>query len=337
LLLEYGYEEDEIGKGTRNYLTGEVRNICEKTLHIKREDIGIIAADRAQYYFKGVWRDVGLKEIEELSQCGQDMLVIEKEGIAEQLAPFADEMGIGLLNTRGFPVEYAEILAKISAQKRCNVAILTDFDDSGLLMAARAPNIYRIGIDFQTLKDLNLDIADVEEAYNPGKHFKSLKPGGEHYGIYSDEILNYIKNKRVEINSIITAIHDNARFWEWILEKLRKQFHNRDYNRSITVPEYVIPECLESLNDKVKEKGIAILKQRRKKLKDRLSNIGPGFLFDRTNRVLKNSAEDITISMYEEMLIEHSKHIIESDNGIRPLLDKIEDLTGEELMHDQVI
>ncbi len=28
------------------------------------------------------------------------MLVIEKEGIAEQLAPFADEMGIGLLNTR---------------------------------------------------------------------------------------------------------------------------------------------------------------------------------------------------------------------------------------------
>jgi hypothetical protein len=261
------------------------------------------------------------------------MLVIEKEGIAEQLGPFADEMGIALLNTRGFPVEYAEILTKISAQKRCNVAILTDFDDSGLLMAARAANIYRIGIDFQTLQDLGLDIVDVEEAYSPGKHFKSLEgPDGQYYGVYSDEILDYIRCKRIEINSVIAALHDNAKFWEWVLERLRKQFHNRDYNRSVSVPEYVIPECLESLNDKVKEKGIAILKQGREKLQDRLSDIGPGFLFDKTNVVLKDSAEDImmmTIPKYEETLIEHSRQIIESDKSIRPLLDKIEDLAKE--------
>ena len=57
-------------------------------------------------------------------------------------------------------------------------------------------------------------------------------------GEYSDEILDYIKHKRIEINSVITALHDNARFWEWIIEKLRKQFHNRDYNRSVTAPKY---------------------------------------------------------------------------------------------------
>jgi hypothetical protein len=33
-------------------------------LDAKREDIGILAADRAQLYFKGKWMDVGLKEIE---------------------------------------------------------------------------------------------------------------------------------------------------------------------------------------------------------------------------------------------------------------------------------
>ena len=198
-------------------------------------------------------------------------------------------------------------------------------------MAARAPNIYRIGIDFQTLKDLDLDIADIEEAYGPGKHFKSLKSGSEYYDVYSDKILDYITHKRIEINSVITALHDNARFWEWILEKLRNQFHNRDYNRSVTTPQYVVPECLESLNDKVKQKGIAILKQRREKLQHRLYDIGPGFLFDRTNEVLKESAKvTMTIPKYEETLIEHSRRIIESDKSIRPLLGKIDELVDDD-------
>jgi hypothetical protein len=35
------------------------------------------------------------------------MLIIEKEGIVEQLAPYADEDGIALLNTQGFLTEYA--------------------------------------------------------------------------------------------------------------------------------------------------------------------------------------------------------------------------------------
>jgi hypothetical protein len=38
------------------------------------------------------------------------MLIIEKEGIVEQLAPYADEDGIALLNTRGFLTEYARAM-----------------------------------------------------------------------------------------------------------------------------------------------------------------------------------------------------------------------------------
>jgi hypothetical protein len=44
--------------------------------------------------------------------------------------------------------------------------------------------------------------------------------------------------------------------------KYKKAFALSD----VDIPEYVMPKCLESLNDKVKEKGIAILKKPREKL-----------------------------------------------------------------------
>ena len=73
---------------------------------------------------------------------------------------------------------------------------------------------------------------------------------------------------------------------------------------------------------------LGYLRNRRAELQKRLSKIGPGFLFDRTDRVLLERGSDIiTIDKYEATLIDHSRHIIESDKRIRPLLDKIDDLT----------
>jgi hypothetical protein len=147
LLIEtYHYSNEEV--------TGLIKEVCEDDLDVKREDSGILAADRAQLYFEGKWMDVRLKEIEQLSMYGIALLIIEKEGVAEQLRVFADQKRIALLNTRGFLTEYAEILSKKSEQEGCKVAILSDFDASGLVLAAKAPNAYRIGIDFETLEDL---------------------------------------------------------------------------------------------------------------------------------------------------------------------------------------
>jgi hypothetical protein len=110
--------------------------------------------------------------------------------------------------------------------------------------------------------------------------------------------------------------------------KYKKAFALSD----VDIPEYVMPKCLESLNDKVKEKGIAILKKPREKLQERLSDIGPGFLFDRSDKVLLKKGDDddiMTISKYEQRLAEHSRHIIESIEIMKPILDKIEDLDKE--------
>jgi hypothetical protein len=92
-----------------------------------------------------------------------------------------------------------------------------------------------------------------------------------------------------------------------------------------------MPKSLELLNETIEKIGTAIFKKRREKLGKSLSDIGPGLLFDRTDKVLqeqetkKGKEEIMTISKYEKSIAEQSRRIIESDETLKPLLDKIED------------
>jgi hypothetical protein len=310
ILLQYGFSSESID---RQYITSEIKNVCEQYLGVKREDLGITAADRAQLYFKEQWYDVGLEEMNNLVQYGTDMLTIEKEGVVKQLAPFADEKGIALLNTRGFLTEYASILSKQASKNGCNIAILTDFDASGLLIANNIPSVYRIGIDFDMLDYFNLNPNQVEEEYKPKQnHLKPLRDT-EAYNIDDSvyEAVQYVSEKRIEIDSVLAAVNDNATFWKFILSKLEDKFPTRDYNRAIDVPKYVMPSCLEELNQQVRDKCTLILQKERSKLKHQFSNI-TGFV-------------DV-IQLNESIPIQLRK-IIENDSGIMPLLSDIEKLT----------
>jgi hypothetical protein len=73
-------------------------------------------------------------------------------------------------------------------------------------------------------------------------------------------------------------------------------------------------------------------------LRESLSNIGPGLLFDRTDRILLQARKDeeeqtdnsvMTISKYEEAIAEQSQRTIESHETLRPVLYKIEDLNND--------
>jgi hypothetical protein len=156
------------------------------------------------------------------------------------------------------------------------------------------------------------------------------------YGVYPSEWIGYIATKRVEINSVTEALNDNQKFWHWIVDKLRTKFTDWDYTRAVDTPEYVRPKALESLNETFEKIGTATLRERREKLRKNLSDIGPGLLFDRTDkalqeRQLKTGKGDaiMTIAKYEEAISEQSQRIIESDETLKPFLDKIEDLDNE--------
>jgi 5S rRNA maturation endonuclease (ribonuclease M5) len=108
-------------------------------------------------------------------KMGTDLIIIEKQGAVEVFGPFADRNGIALLNTRGFLTEYAIELSKLAEQHKCNIAILTDLDSSGLIISTKIPNVYRLGVDIDTLFELELYKEDVEEEVGLEKKNWDLK------------------------------------------------------------------------------------------------------------------------------------------------------------------
>src|SRR5215208_6489276 len=96
-------------KSTRRIVEYDyIRSICEDELGVKRADLGIHAAVRVQYYFRGEVYDISLDNIEELADMGTDIIAMEKEGAAEVLGSPAAMTGIGILNSRGFFTENAD-------------------------------------------------------------------------------------------------------------------------------------------------------------------------------------------------------------------------------------
>jgi 5S rRNA maturation endonuclease (ribonuclease M5) len=301
----------------RKYITNQIRNVCEKTLGKTRAKLGIVAADRAQLYFRGQWYDIGLDELDQLMHLGTDMLIIEKERVAEVLSTFADKMGIAVLNTRGFLTEYASMLSNLSKKNGCNVAILTDFDVSGLLLARKVSEVYRIGIDFNTLNYFGLQPKDVEEEYRAeNNHMKPLKEMGPAEG--EDEStfyknLEYITSKRIEIDSILAKI-GNEPFWKYLIQSLVNRFPKRNYNRSIDVPKFVMPDVISEFLDKIKNKNVSTIRSEYELIKDELLDL-EGTLDD-----VNEEEEKITIRF---------KTAIEKDEKLLPILTKVQKLSDE--------
>ena len=109
------------------------------------------------------------------------------------------------------------IYQNLQKEDGCNIAILTDWDSSGLVISSKLPNAHRIGIDQKTLEKFHLSKEDVEEKVQQKKerdnHFKGLKKlSQEEIPLpYSKEewkqMINYVENrKRIEIDSVLASV-----------------------------------------------------------------------------------------------------------------------------------
>ena len=229
-----------------------------------------------------------------------------------------DKVGIALLDTKGFVVQYAKRLSELSDS---NIAMITDFDDSGLLMALDVQDnvsndIYRIGIDFDTVNELKLNLADVEERYTPGNALKRLRRlafyGRVEKKTYQHN-LEYLGKNRIEIDSIMSAV-GAARFWKFVIKRLVKQFPERDYNRSLTIPDNMKPSIhfafVNMLNAKVKE----ILKDDIKKIKDEL-------------RTYKGVIKDV--DKKQQQIFNDLQDLIDKSTSLEPLRARIQEIIDE--------
>ena len=189
----------------------------------RRDELGIIAAVRAEMYFRRSVYPVSLANIGELAGKGSDILLVEKEGITLALEPYARDRGVALVNSRGFIVEYADDLMKLSQQGNANIFQLTDYDASGLLISQNAADIPRIGVDPDTLDSLGLWIGDVSEMYKPPKkHMKARPP----------ELRKRVQEERIEIDSVLAEVGPE-RLWAHLEDRMTELAPRRDLTRSL--------------------------------------------------------------------------------------------------------
>src|SRR5215471_13119917 len=143
------FEQNRMKRPSREWVKKLIKKACDD-LHVTRESLNIFAGARAVMYFQGNWSSVKFDDVKSLARNGTDILFIEKMGIVEIFTEHADKYGIAIVNTQGLLTEYGKDLMKEAQRQGGHVAILSDYDDHGLLMASKVPDIPRIGIDERT-------------------------------------------------------------------------------------------------------------------------------------------------------------------------------------------
>ncbi|HEY1247731.1 MAG TPA: hypothetical protein VGE97_01965, partial [Nitrososphaera sp.] len=234
---------------TREYIVGIMRDECAflgndlgLDFTLTREHLGIHAGARAVMLYDGESYPITLYNIQELAKKGVAFIIIEKEGIADALAPFAKNYAVAIVNTRGIFVEAVkDLIEKVETP----LGILTDYDAHGVAMARRTrKDEFRIGIDIGTIEwfqqqDYDIELEDVEEEYSPGIRT-------------TDE---YLANLRIELDSIVAKIGREP-LWEYVAYRMEEQFKGKgfDYTKVIERPADaviypdIVVDLLTSLN-----------------------------------------------------------------------------------------
>ena len=223
---------------SRKAVKSYIKTICD-ILGIKRGDIGIVAQEWATMYFRGVLYQVDYK-FSQLQYLGADIVIVEKSRIAKAMERFADIHGIAIVNTHGFLTEYAVELSDALRLSGGNVVVLTDYDISGILIALKAKNVIRIGVDLETLEWLGFETDSAslqlfDETYTPEKsHYNGVilelqklkgQVSEKYKRLLTSENIEYLKKRRIEINAIWERIGDE-KLWEFIIYKLQTEFTN---------------------------------------------------------------------------------------------------------------
>jgi hypothetical protein len=119
--------------------------------------------------------------------------------------------------------------------------------------------------------------------------------------------------KRIEINSVYTAIgHD--KFWKFVKEELESIFSKRDYNRSIKVPEYVMPEGFEIFKENVTKYITEFQKPIKEEWMERLRNGTYKGLLD--------------VELYKKLIEEELRSTVETDEIKNKISEEFKKMFG---------
>jgi hypothetical protein len=306
----------------RKSFTGKIKEVCEK-LGTTREEKGIIAKARATMYFSGVKTDVSYDAINALAENGTDIIFIEKEAIVEVLCEYAYSSGIALVDTQGFFTDYGRDLVETGEASGANIAVVSDYDASGMKLAHDAGDIPRLGVDQEMLDYFGLN-RESKTLSAPAKAAKNvINPIKD---LVSADVLEFLKRRKVEIDAVLAHVGPE-RFWEYLINKLQEYYPKRDYTRVIsTSPDLsnYYPEASKDIERCIKEYVDAIVADEEEKIETELEEF-EGIIDDvpeKRNEIDKRLGA----------IVENDEHLKELDGRlaeIKPILDNLAILTKE--------
>jgi hypothetical protein len=194
----------EGGSKRRKDFYDKIQGVCEDYYHVKRHQIAIYPSDRAVMAFGGYEYSVGFHQLDSRMYNGTDIIVVEKAGTVIKMMPFTEKNGIAFVHSEGFVSEYGIALARLAMGHtqaaeylRCfdglndkepihdllrgNLGMLTDCDSSGLAIWAKIPGAIRLGVDINTIAEMNqvnpelgLELEDMVEGSRINSHWMGL-------------------------------------------------------------------------------------------------------------------------------------------------------------------
>jgi hypothetical protein len=201
----------EGGAKRRKKFYDMIQEVCEKYHGVKRHQIGIYPADRATMAFNGNYYTVTFDQLRALMGQGTDVIAVEKFGTVVKMVPFTSNNGIAFIESQGFVSEYGIALARLCNGQTGKIpsdytdgyipkyighlGVLTDLDSSGVAIGLKIPGATRLGIDLDTIKEMNdanpgldLELGDLVEATIPNSHWTRLDNLLKRKGSIYDEI-----------------------------------------------------------------------------------------------------------------------------------------------------
>jgi hypothetical protein len=316
------------GSNRRKELYDMIRPICEDFYHVKRHQIGIYPEDRAIMAYNGVMYAASFDNLKHLMYSGTDVIAVEKQGTVIKMTPFTRNTGVAFIQSQGFISEYGIALARLANHDsdaaedylgrlppvfRGNVGSLTDCDSSGVVIGMKVKGATRIGIDPNTIDEINevnegkewelgielpIELEDLEEGNHANTHWQGLKGiilgTGKLYesltwqerGSYREylmtrpetlggniRLIEYLKDNRIELNTILAAVKPQA-FWNWLKWKMLQVWPTRDYRRGgLMLADSIHTPTLNRFIEYYEEKTGSVSKSSIKEAREEISKV----------------------------------------------------------------
>ena len=272
---------------SRAHFKNCIRELCREH-DLEREQIGIIAAPWASMFFKGEWYDISFDTIQDLAKKGTDIIFIEKRDIVRALGKYASKWGVALVNTHGHLPDYAEDLAELADISGAHIAIFTDYDIPGILIASKLDeNVPRLGVDERMLRYFGISHENRTLVIPYSARVARLTEWNLQYLIEHDERFSsedvvdvqFLKRNKIEIDAIL-ADQGAEKLWGYLQELLMEEFPKRNYLRVINpAPDLSkhYPPIVQQIKLYYDQRASEITEQESKKISEELKDV-EGFI-----------------------------------------------------------